>query len=152
MGIGFLGSIGRSHSVYSRTQLVSVYPVSRRSWDRGCLRNPPGHISLVDWRVSGFVHGRVAGDQKRWRVGTGFIAGVASLGDIGMEVYYAQYSPETIDRLARVAENHGLIPCGGSDYHGLGNTGELLPGTMGPPMETVERLEEASRKRIQSAI
>ena len=72
-------------------------------------------------------------------------------GLVGMEVYYAQYSPETIDRLARVAENHGLIPCGGSDYHGLGNTGELLPGTMGPPMETVERLEEASRKIMQSA-
>ena len=78
-------------------------------------------------------------------------AHLKAAGLVGMEVYYAQYSPETIDRLARVAENHGLIPCGGSDYHGLGNTGELLPGTMGPPMETVERLEEASRKIIQSA-
>ena len=44
-----------------------------------------------------------------------------------------------------------LSACGGSDYHGLGNTGELLPGTMGPPMETVERLEEASRKLSQSS-
>lgn len=67
-------------------------------------------------------------------------------GLVGMEVYYAQYSPETVQRLAGVAARHGLIPCGGSDYHGLGNTGEPLPSTLGPPLETVERLEEAARK------
>jgi len=67
-------------------------------------------------------------------------------GLVGMEVHYAQYSPDTIARLLDIAKRHDLIPCGGSDYHGLGNTGELLPGTKGPPMETVERLEEASRK------
>ena len=71
-------------------------------------------------------------------------------GLVGMEVHYAQYSSDTIARLLDIAKRHDLIPCGGSDYHGLGNTGELLPGTMGPPMETVERLEEASRKLTQS--
>ena len=68
----------------------------------------------------------------------------------GMEVHYAMYSPETVDYLLGVARNHGLIPCGGSDYHGLGNTGEILPGLLGPPMETVERLEEAHRDLIQA--
>jgi predicted metal-dependent phosphoesterase TrpH len=67
-------------------------------------------------------------------------------GLMGMEVYYAQYSRETVQRLAGVAARHGLIPCGGSDYHGLGNTGEPLPGALGPPMATVQRLEEAARK------
>ena len=63
----------------------------------------------------------------------------------GMEVHYAMYSPETVLYLADVARRHGLIPCGGSDYHCSGNTGEALPGTLGPPMETVERLEEAAQ-------
>jgi len=72
-------------------------------------------------------------------------------GLVGMEVHYAQYSTDTIARLLDISKRHDLIPCGGSDYHGLGNTGELLPGTMGPPMETVERLEEASRKLTQSS-
>ena len=72
-------------------------------------------------------------------------------GLVGMEVYYAQYSPETVQYLAEVAARHDLIPCGGSDYHGLGNTGEPLPGTLGPPLETVERLEQAARKLARAA-
>ena len=68
----------------------------------------------------------------------------------GMEVHYAMYSPETVDYLLSVAHRHDLIPCGGSDYHGLGNSGELLPGLLGPPMETVERLEEAHRELLQA--
>ena len=74
------------------------------------------------------------------------IAELVDAGIIGMEVYYAQYTEETVKHLARLAEHHGLIPCGGSDYHGLGNTGEPLPGIQGPPLETVEMLEEAASK------
>lgn len=64
----------------------------------------------------------------------------------GMEVYYAQYQPDTVQHLAQLAARYGLIPCGGSDYHALGNSGEPLPGTLGPPLETVERLEEVAKK------
>ena len=67
-------------------------------------------------------------------------------GLVGMEVHYAMYPPETVARLLDVAQRHDLIPCGGSDYHGLGNTGEPVPGILGPPIETVERLEEAAKK------
>ncbi len=78
------------------------------------------------------------------------VAQLKAAGLMGMEVHYAMYPPETIKHLSEVAERHGLIPCGGSDYHGLGNTGEPLPGTLGPPLETVERLEEAARKLAQT--
>ena len=74
-------------------------------------------------------------------------AGIASLkkeGLVGMEVYYAQYDDDTVRHLARLAREYDLIPCGGSDYHGLGNTGEPLPGTLGPPEETVKLLEDAA--------
>ena len=74
-------------------------------------------------------------------------AGIASLkkeGLVGMEVYYAQYDDDTVRHLARLAREYDLIPCGGSDYHGLGNTGESLPGTLGPPEETVKLLEDAA--------
>ena len=74
------------------------------------------------------------------------IALLKDAGLMGMEVHYAQYDSETVNRLAELADEYDLIPCGGSDYHGLGNTGELLPGTLGPPLETVERLEDAARK------
>ena len=79
------------------------------------------------------------------------IEDLKAAGLVGMEVYYAQYGPETVQYLAEVAARHDLIPCGGSDYHALGNTGEPLPGTLGPPLETVERLEQAARKLARAA-
>ena len=76
-------------------------------------------------------------------------AGIAALkkeGLVGMEVYYAQYDDDTVRHLARLAKEYDLIPCGGSDYHGLGNSGEPLPGTLGPPEETIKLLEAAAAK------
>ena len=79
------------------------------------------------------------------------IAGLAEAGIVGLEVHYAQFSPETVQQLAELADRYGLIPCGGSDYHGLGNEGEPLPGTLGPPPETVGLLEEAASKIAAAA-
>ncbi|MFP6636422.1 MAG: PHP domain-containing protein [Dehalococcoidia bacterium] len=79
------------------------------------------------------------------------IAELAEAGIVGLEVHYAQFSPETVQQLAGLADRYGLIPCGGSDYHGLGNEGEPLPGTLGPPSETVGLLEEAASKIAAAA-
>ena len=74
------------------------------------------------------------------------IANLSKCGLTGMEVYYSQYDDDTIRQLARLAREYRLVPCGGSDFHGLGNTGELLPGSNGPSMESVELLEAAASK------
>ena len=76
------------------------------------------------------------------------IANLASAGLVGMEVHYAKYREDTIRQLARLAREYELIPCGGSDYHGLGNSDECLPGENGPPMESVERLEAAAQAAL----
>ena len=65
-----------------------------------------------------------------------------SAGLVGMEVYYKDYSPDQVARLKGIADNLGLVPCGGSDYHASGNPGEPVPGDVGPPMESVEALDE----------
>ncbi len=75
-------------------------------------------------------------------------AGIANLADIGlagMEVHYAKYSDDIIRQLGRLARQYDLIPCGGSDYHGMGNSDEGLPGDNGPPISSVERLEAAAK-------
>ena len=64
----------------------------------------------------------------------------------GMEVHYSMYDEQTVDWLADVARAYDLIPCGGSDYHHSGHPQEPLPGVNGPPMESVERLQEATRR------
>jgi hypothetical protein len=71
-------------------------------------------------------------------------------GLVGIEVYYAKFDPDTVEYLKGLADQYDLIPCGGSDYHGLGNTDEPLPGSMGPPLSTVERLETVARSLAQS--
>ena len=68
-------------------------------------------------------------------------------GLIGMEVHYKDYSPEQVDRLSRLADEFGLIPCGGTDYHALGNPGEPEPGAAGPPVDTVEALIRLKKER-----
>lgn len=60
----------------------------------------------------------------------------------GMEVYYAEYNEETVARLAQVADGYGLLPCGGSDYHAMGNPGERQPGDLGPPLWVAEELRD----------
>ena len=62
-------------------------------------------------------------------------------GLVGIEVYYGDYTPDQVRRLAALADELGLICCGGSDYHAAGNPGEREPGTVGPPLESVRALE-----------
>ena len=68
-------------------------------------------------------------------------------GLVGMEVYYGDYTPDQVEWLKSLSDELGLIPCGGSDYHGLGNPNEPEPGTVGPPMSTVEALSAALESR-----
>jgi predicted metal-dependent phosphoesterase TrpH len=49
-------------------------------------------------------------------------------GLVGMEVYYRDYPEELQHQLAAIAKRFGILPLGGSDYHGLGNPGEREPG------------------------
>ena len=78
------------------------------------------------------------------------IANLAGIGLAGMEVHYAKYRDDTIRQLARLSRQYGLIPCGGSDYHGMGNSDECLPGENGPPPESVERLEASAMAARES--
>ena len=70
----------------------------------------------------------------------GILADLTAAGLVGMEVYYGDYTPEQVEWLRGLADDFGLIPCGGSDYHASGNPGEPQPGSVGPPMSSVDAL------------
>jgi len=59
-----------------------------------------------------------------------------------MEVFYKDYAPEVVEMLRVAAEKHGLIPLGGSDYHGIFGNEEKLPGDIPLPDSSIERLLE----------
>jgi predicted metal-dependent phosphoesterase TrpH len=66
----------------------------------------------------------------------------------GIEVYYGEYSPETVARLRELAERCSLIPTGGSDFHGPGIHTTLL-GARQVPEESVARLRALAAQRRQ---
>jgi hypothetical protein len=64
-----------------------------------------------------------------------------------MEVYYQDYEPDEVRRLLGIAEKFGLLPLGGSDYHGLGGPQQREPGDIPLPREPVDRLLSLARQR-----
>ena len=66
------------------------------------------------------------------------VARLAAAGLQGIEVYYKNYTPEQVETYAELAQLHGLIAAGGSDYHGI-HDDEREPGDIPFPDDAVER-------------
>ncbi|MGH2499361.1 MAG: PHP domain-containing protein [Candidatus Limnocylindria bacterium] len=58
----------------------------------------------------------------------------------GLECYYVTHGPADTARYLALARQHGLVPTGGSDFHGRGEHGAALGGVFVPP-ECVDALE-----------
>ena len=65
----------------------------------------------------------------------------------GIEAYYNNYTEEEINRVVSLADKHGLITTGGSDYHGLDDSTETMIGGADVPEESVEQLISLARQR-----
>jgi hypothetical protein len=73
-------------------------------------------------------------------------------GLIGLEIYYGNYDPETIDRLAKIARQYDLIATGGTDYHAFGDDLEVGIGTRLTPASSVEQLFALASKHCLDLI
>lgn len=58
----------------------------------------------------------------------------------GIEVYYPDHSPEMVVAYRRLADRHGLVATGGTDYHGGGLTTRAPLGSVPVPPEVVPAL------------
>ena len=65
----------------------------------------------------------------------------------GLEVFYSLYNDEQQSFLATLADRHGLVPTGGSDFHGFGEREGHDIGSAVVPVDTVDRLRAAVRRR-----
>ncbi len=67
---------------------------------------------------------------------------LVSAGLVGLECYYFGYSPEAVEGLVALADERGLVPTGGTDFHGHDTTGQgpRYPGDVWVPWESVRRL------------
>ncbi|MBI2908826.1 MAG: PHP domain-containing protein [Chloroflexi bacterium] len=73
-------------------------------------------------------------------------------GMVGMEVYYNGYGPETIAGLLATAREFDLIPCGGSDYHGMENDPGKELGTATVPRESALRLIALAERNLEKVV
>jgi 3',5'-nucleoside bisphosphate phosphatase len=72
---------------------------------------------------------------------------LVAAGLMGLESYYGQYDEGAVARLLALADQHGLIATGGSDYHGPKMHPTPLGGRYVPP-EVATRLWEARQQAL----
>ena len=150
------GSVGRPHIAQAMVEAGHVASVTE-AFDFFLTRTGPAYVErdkltpeanvrlLLD--VGGLVtlaHPAEGGGMEGLEQ---LLARLADAGLSAMEVYYQDYDLQTIQRLRKLADQFGLIPLGGSDYHGLGNPRQREPGMIPLPMESVERYLSLARQR-----
>jgi predicted metal-dependent phosphoesterase TrpH len=77
----------------------------------------------------------------------GLLIALVETGLDGIETYYGQYGPETVEWLAGLAEKYDLVPTGGSDFHGLGSPSHAEIGSVSVPPECFAELERRATLR-----
>lgn len=75
------------------------------------------------------------------------VARLQPAGLLGLEVYYGEYDDAQRGMLRDLADRTGLIPTGGSDFHGFGYRAGRDLGGPPVPADTIERLRAASCPR-----
>jgi predicted metal-dependent phosphoesterase TrpH len=65
---------------------------------------------------------------------------LVAAGLMGLEAYYSDYLEAETAFLVSLAQKHGLLTTGGTDFHGSGITSAPAPGTTYVPLATVEGL------------
>jgi hypothetical protein len=68
-------------------------------------------------------------------------------GLVGIEAYYKDNTAAETEATLKLAKKYGLIPTGGTDYHGIGDSSEVRLGGVEVPMAAAQRLIAAAGKR-----
>jgi predicted metal-dependent phosphoesterase TrpH len=82
----------------------------------------------------------------------GLVSELKPAGLAGLEAYYNGYSDEEVESLLALAQKHGLIATGGSDFHGIEPDEETAIGGADVPLEAVERLIALAKEREPNLI
>jgi predicted metal-dependent phosphoesterase TrpH len=70
---------------------------------------------------------------------SGVLPHLAACGVLGLEVWHPKHDDHQMRRFGRLAEKHGFVPTGGSDFH-REVPGGVLPGDLAIPREVLDAL------------
>jgi 3',5'-nucleoside bisphosphate phosphatase len=145
------GAIGRPH--IARAMIAEGWAVDfRDAFDRYLGNGKPAFvpkdrlpiaeaIQLIH-RAGGLAvlaHPASAGTRER-------VAAFVALGIDGLEVRHPSHTPDDVARLSALVDHFGLVPSGGSDWHGSGEGARTL-GAMRVPAEWLSRQDGRVRAR-----
>lgn len=151
------GAVGRPHVAQAMLEAGYISSVSE-AFLRYIGRNGPAYVerqkmtpaeavSLVRERSGSAVLAHPADiDEGELEP---LLDDLQAVGLAGMEVHYQGYPPELVGKLLAIAKRRGLVPCGGSDYHGPHGPGELGIGEVDVPLETAHRLFALAGRRLE---
>ena len=140
------GAVGRPHVARAMIArgVVSDFrdAFMRYLGSHGSAFVPKDRLSIEDAIAIAHEAGAIAiwahpsGEGRRERLEPLIAAGLD-----GIEIKHPSHSSEDIKRLTALADFFGLVPSGGSDWHG-GADGQRKLGMMSVPMEWLERQDE----------
>ena len=145
------GAVGRPH--IARAMIAEGWAVDfRDAFDRYLGNGKPAfvpkdrlpvaeaiHLIHQAGGLAVLAHPTSAGTRER-------VAGFVALGIDGLEVRHPSHTPDDVARLSALVDHFGLVPSGGSDWHGSGEGPRTL-GAMRIPSEWLSRQDGRVRAR-----
>lgn len=144
-------SVGRPHVAQALLEAgyVSAMP---EAFDKWLAYGGPGDVprdKLSPEEAIGLIHGvgglAVVAHPYEGKGVLEMLPGLAAAGLDGLETYYQGYGPDRVTELLGLCERYGLLPTGGSDFHGfpLAGHAELVnyPGSVEIPPSVLDALE-----------
>jgi predicted metal-dependent phosphoesterase TrpH len=133
------GSLGRPHLAQALFEAGHV-PTYDTAFDTLISKDAPAYVSRVGLAPLEAValvrkHGGVPSLAHPGTVIDleGLLPQLVASGLVGMECYYGSHTPAFTALCLRLSARYGLVPTGGSDFHGRGEHGADLGGVFVPP-------------------
>jgi predicted metal-dependent phosphoesterase TrpH len=146
------GSLGRPHLAQALFEAGHV-PTYDSAFDTLIAKGAPAYVSRVGLSPLEAVQLVVAHGGVPSLAHPFTVVGIEELmplivaaGLVGIEAYYGSHPPATTATCLSLARRYGLVPTGGSDFHGRGEHGAPLGGVFVPP-ETIAALESRRRQK-----
>jgi predicted metal-dependent phosphoesterase TrpH len=140
------GSLGRPHLAQALVEYGHV-PTYDSAFNTLISKDAPAYVSRVGLApleavalvrtqggVPSLAHPGTVVDLER------LLPQLVQVGLVGMECYYGSHTPAFTAECLRLSVRYGLVPTGGSDFHGRGEHGADLGGVFVPP-ECIGALE-----------
>jgi 3',5'-nucleoside bisphosphate phosphatase len=152
---GAKNQIGRPH--IAKALEAKGYATYEEAFDKYLTKGGPAYISKAGWSAQeciDLIHESggvavIAHPIQMKLQGPAFREKIKELKDMGMdglEVVHPDHSPEDQKMFAAIADEMGLLPTGGSDFHGAHKPSVQL-GQGRPPYSFLEKLKERIQQR-----